>query len=79
MRKIITLAVLAAPLATMGVAQSTMDIDGDGQVSFDEMLAVYPELTEEVYAVVDADGSGGVSEEEMQAAVDAGVILPPEG
>lgn len=78
MRRIIALTALTAPLATMGIAQATMDMDGDGQVSFDEMLAAYPELTEEVFAVIDADASGGVSEEEMQAAIDTGIILPPE-
>ena len=79
MRKIIAYAALAAPLAAMAQAQdATMDADGDGEVSFDEMLVVYPELTEEVFGVLDVDASGGISEEEMTAAVESGLILPPE-
>ena len=72
----ITLAALSVPAAAM--AQDTMDTDGDGLVSYDEMAVAYPDLTEDIYALIDTDADGGVSEEEMQAAVDAGVIMPPE-
>ncbi len=69
---------LAAALAVSAVQASAMtevtDADGNGSFSMEEMVAGYPDLTEEQFAAVDADGSGDVSEEEMAAAVEAGVL-----
>lgn len=55
-------------------AVADLDSDGDGVVSFTEMLAQYPTLTEEGFGAVDTNGDGVVDEEEFTAAVEGGLI-----
>ena len=70
-----TIAFTAALFATaLSVSAMTLDADGDGSVSFEEMLAVYPATTEEVFAAIDTDADGVINEAELSAAVDAGIV-----
>ncbi|PTX55938.1 EF hand domain-containing protein [Litoreibacter ponti] len=55
-------------------AVADLDSDGDGVVSFTEMLASYPTLTEEGFSAIDTNGDGVVDEEEMTAATEGGLI-----
>ena len=55
------------------------DTDGDGVVSFTEMLAVYPTLTEDGFSAVDTNGDGVVDDAEMTAAEQSGLIPATEG
>ncbi|WP_066707377.1 hypothetical protein [Celeribacter ethanolicus] len=65
------LTLLAAP----AFAQSTLvDSDGNGTFSMAEMRAVYPDLSEETFAAIDADASGEVSIEELAAAQTNGLL-----
>lgn len=57
----------------MGQAES-VDADGDGMVSFSELLVLMPALTEAEYLALDADGDGLLSGDEIGAAQDAGLI-----
>ncbi len=70
--------VIALTAATIGTAafaaMEDVDTDGDGVVSFTEMLAVYPTLTEEGFGAIDTNGDGVVDAEEMTAAEEAGLI-----
>ncbi|EPX78979.1 EF-hand domain-containing protein [Litoreibacter arenae] len=59
---------------TASAAVADLDSDGDGVVSFTEMLAVYPTMTEEGFAAVDTNGDGVVDEEELTAATEGGLI-----
>lgn len=77
MKKITALAAILA-LGTGAAFASDMDTNGDGAVSFDEMLAAYPDATEATFAAIDADASGMLSDAEIMAAQDAGLI-PAEG
>lgn len=73
-----TLAVMglsATPLLAQGMVQ---DMDQSGSFSMEELVVVYPDLTEALFAEIDADGSGEVNVEELTAAVDNGT-LPTEG
>ena len=75
--KIMTLAltpVLALAFGTIAFAQADLDTDGDGMMSFAELVVAYPDLTEETFTAIDADADGSVSEAEMSAAIEAGVI-----
>ena len=55
-------------------AVAAYDTDGDGMVSFAEMLAVMPTLTEDTFAAVDANGDGLVDEAELVAAEASGLV-----
>jgi Ca2+-binding EF-hand superfamily protein len=66
-------------LASAGAGQAmgqepALDSDGDGRVSYPEMLVAMPELSEEEFAALDADGDGGLDAEELAAAEAAGLI-----
>ena len=49
------------------------DVNADGILSWDEMLAIYPQTTEEQFRAADADGDGALNEVEFAAAI------PPSG
>ncbi|MEL6101178.1 MAG: hypothetical protein AAFY42_10995 [Pseudomonadota bacterium] len=66
---------LAAPAFALSV--SDVDTDGDSLISFAEMAELYPDLTEEAFAEVDASGDEFVDEDELTAALEAGLIEEP--
>ena len=53
---------------------SEADADGDGVLSVEEFVAIYPDLPEGTFALVDIDETGTVSEGEMADAVSSGVL-----
>ncbi|SLN18110.1 EF hand [Roseovarius albus] len=78
MKKVlITTTAIFALSAPAFAALSDIDTDGDGVVSFTELQAVYPTLTEESFSAIDANEDGVIDEAEMTAAQEAGVI--PKG
>ncbi|MBO6718771.1 MAG: hypothetical protein JJ913_12505 [Rhizobiaceae bacterium] len=44
---------------------ATVDADASGSVTWEEVQAALPEVTEDIYQSADADGSGDLSEEEF--------------
>ena len=58
-------------------AQSEMDTDGDGMVSYAELLASVPDVSAATFEAVDTNGDGGLDATELAAAVQAGVL--PQG
>ena len=50
------------------------DTDGNGSFSMEEMMAAYPDLSEETFGQIDADQSGEISAEELADAVAKGLI-----
>ena len=72
---VLTLAAAAAFFAVQAQAETAVeDTDGNGTYSMDEMAAVYADLSEDLFAQIDADASGEVSPEELAAAVESGLI-----
>ncbi|AZQ67563.1 EF-hand domain-containing protein [Silicimonas algicola] len=71
--------VLAAALlglgATAATAADVTDTDGDGMYSMEEIQAAYPDLTEEVFATIDANADGMVDADELAAAETAGTLV----
>jgi Ca2+-binding EF-hand superfamily protein len=59
----------------MGQAE-TIDTDGDGMVSYTELLMALPEITEAEFQALDADADGLLSPEELTVAEEAGLITP---
>ena len=74
MTKTFALATAIALTATGAFAAGEMDTDGDGAVSFSELVAVHPDVTEETFLSIDTNADGLASEEELTAAMDAGLL-----
>lgn len=72
--------VLFAALTAMGLASTAIaevvveDADENGTISYAELVAAYPELTEEAFVALDTDESGELSLEELKAAMDSGAL-----
>lgn len=69
---VIAIAVLG--FAGAAIAQDVADVDGDGAYSMEELVAAYPDLTAETYAVIDANADGVVDADELMAAQEAGTL-----
>ena len=70
-------ALLAAPAA---LAMDALDADGDGVITYEEMLAAVPTVTEEAFIAIDTNGDGTLDAEEYAAAEEAGTLpVPSEG
>jgi hypothetical protein len=75
-------ALLLAPLAFASAAMAqdlpmVEDADASGNWSLVELQAVWPEMTEDSFAAVDANGDGAVDETELKAALDNAVLTAP--
>ncbi len=77
MKPMITATAVLA-LSTLAAFAQTLDADADGLVSFEEMLAVYPATTQDVFAGIDANADGMLDEAELLAAKEAGIV-PADG
>ncbi|MEI4261179.1 EF-hand domain-containing protein [Roseovarius sp. D0-M9] len=78
MTKYIAFALGMGALATSAFADmSSVDTNGDGMATMDEVQAVYPEMTAEEFSEIDANGDGAIDETEMSDAKEAG-LLPKE-
>jgi Ca2+-binding EF-hand superfamily protein len=58
----------AAPALAAAPDFKTIDTDGNGSVSFEELIVVMPDTSKEQFASVDLDKSGELSMEEYTAA-----------
>lgn len=64
-------ALLVAALAAQG---APMDADGDRLVTLEELQAVVPEATEELFTTIDTDDSGALDLAEVTRAIDMGLL-----
>lgn len=63
---------LAGTASAQGLDFATLDADMSGEISFTELQAAMPNITEEDFNLIDADGSGGLSQAEFDA-----LMTPP--
>ena len=70
--------ILAALLglgATAAAAETMVeDTDGNGTYSMEELVVVYPDLTEDLFGTIDVNADGAIDPEELAAAEEAGVL-----
>ncbi|WP_343116956.1 EF-hand domain-containing protein [Ostreiculturibacter nitratireducens] len=72
---VLTLGAILTVAAAQANAETVVtDTDGNGVYSMEELVAAYPDLTEETFAAIDANADGSVDADELQAAVEAGTI-----
>ena len=75
MKLIITAFAGLTALASASFAQTLVeDTNEDGVYSMEELLAVYPALTDDIFAVVDTNEDGMIDPEELAAAQEAAVL-----
>lgn len=51
-----------------------LDTDGDGMISYEEMIAAVPDVTEDTFASLDMNADGSLDSEEYAAAEEAGTL-----
>lgn len=72
---VLALGTITAVVAGPALAQTEIpDADGDGMYSMEELLAVFPDLTEETFTAADANGDGMLDADELAAAQASGAI-----
>ncbi|WP_282181794.1 hypothetical protein [Aliiroseovarius marinus] len=59
--------------ATAAFAEG-LDANGDGMVTIEETVAMYPDVTPEAFSTADANDDGVLDAEELAAAQEAGLI-----
>jgi len=79
MKNVLLVAVLATSVAFSASAMpSEIDTDGDGLASLVELQDSNPDLTQEMFTVMDAYGAGFVNDEEMLVAIELGTLVDPD-
>ena len=77
-RKLIAAAIILT--GTAGAwAMTEIDANGDGALTMDELLAVYPDMTEAQFTEADTNADGLISEAELAEARAAGLIPEDQG
>lgn len=73
------LAALVVVIGGAAVAQEVdpaIDTNADGMYSFPELTLAYPDMTAEVFGVLDTTGDGLLDAVEVAAGIEAGTIIP---
>ncbi len=77
----LTLAAMIAAFSPSLVAADTLtdlDANEDTMVTMEEVMAVFPETTEDAFAAMDANADGSLDASEIEAAQNAGMLKPSE-
>lgn len=61
----------AGTAMAQGLEFNSLDADGSGEISFEELQVVLPNVTQDDFAILDVDGSGGLSEDEFAVLLQA--------
>ena len=67
-------AISALAVAQANAQTMVTDTDGNGVYSMEELVAAYPDLTEETFKAADTNADGAVDADELKAAIEAGHI-----
>jgi len=74
------LTLLAAPaLAQTPLTFADVDTDGSGELSFEELRAVWPDLTMDEFMAADLDMNGALSAEELNGLQPSTLPAPGDG
>ncbi|WP_306116401.1 MULTISPECIES: EF-hand domain-containing protein [unclassified Roseovarius] len=74
---LIGLGALANSAIAMGERAVEVDANGDGVMTVDEVQAVYPDITAEVFAEVDTNNDGVLDDDEMIMGLEKGLVPSP--
>jgi len=77
---IAAIGLLAAPaFAQTPLSFADVDTDGNGELSFEELQVVWPDLTQEEFSAADVDLSNGLSSDELNSLQPSAVSVPAPG
>ncbi|MEJ2021351.1 MAG: hypothetical protein P8X43_04740 [Maritimibacter sp.] len=69
---------LAAAFVLAGIsgamAQDMIDANEDGMITLDEVMAIYPDVTEDAFVQADTNSDGVLDVDELAAAQEAGIL-----
>ncbi|MEL7107551.1 MAG: hypothetical protein AAGM21_16640 [Pseudomonadota bacterium] len=74
---LVTGSLMAATMASTLAVAATMeeaDSNADGMITFDELLVVAPDVSEETFRLADANGDGMIDVEEFGMAQETGLL-----
>ena len=76
MRKFFVLMLGSSLAATFATAATLaeMDANADGMVTFDELVAAMPDVTEETFTLADANQDGMIDADEFATAQETGLL-----
>ena len=74
LKMIAPVAILTALALPVFAQDAAIDINGDGMYSFPELQAVMPEMSEQVFTVLDSSGDGLLDPDEIRAGTQAGLL-----
>lgn len=74
MKKVTLAAALMIAGVSTAMAQDMIDTNEDGMITLDEVIAVYPDVTEEAFTQADTNGDGVLDADELAAAQEAGIL-----
>lgn len=77
--KMIALGLVALPAAAMAADYVAADGNGDGMLSLEEVQAILPEVTTDIFIAVDADGDGLLNQDELAVAQTEGLMPAADG
>ncbi|KPN61684.1 hypothetical protein XMM379_001601 [Aliiroseovarius sp. xm-m-379] len=60
--------------AGIALADTQIDTNEDGQITMEELVAVYDQISTDTFSQADTDDDGTLSVEELAAAREAGII-----
>ncbi len=79
LRNLAVLASVTIAAPAIAFADTSVDANGDGVLTIEEVQAVIPELDADGFSVLDVNGDGALDEAEIAAAQEAGVLPPSNG
>jgi Ca2+-binding EF-hand superfamily protein len=74
MKSYLLTGLIAGALAVPAFAATSLDTNGDGLLTLDEVQAVFPDITAEAFSAMDVNADGALDDNEVVAAQDAGMM-----
>ncbi len=65
---------IVATLFPVAALAASMDANGDGVVTIDEVQAMYPDISVESFSAMDVNADGALDADEVIAAQEAGML-----
>ncbi|MEM9344475.1 MAG: hypothetical protein AAGA87_15640 [Pseudomonadota bacterium] len=80
LKRLVAVSFVGIAATTAAHADMTaLDTNADGVISFEEMLAAVPSVTEETFTTIDVNADGTIDADEYAAAEAAGTLPATDG